>query len=1031
MGNTDFREIFDLTEIALLHCDQAGRILLANPAARKMLDLDFGQLVPDTVSDLFHPQHRSEIRAACHGLAREHAFRLHTSLAGSSEQKVVLIAKSMRAPRGDILFQIQPEDLQSWPDGPPQRSRALQSIEERLWKIFTTSPIGLCITRICDGQIVEVNNSFLEMIGYRREEVLGQTTEQLDLWVDLNHYSRILSTLGKNRRLYGEEFPFRTKLGEIRYGLCFYDSFELEGERHVLAEIQDITQRKLAEEAMLESQQRMEALFSNALDAIMLIDNEGQILEANPASCQLMGRSYEDIVGRAIWQLTSPQTGRQLERDWLSFLRTGQMQGQLVLPGAQDTAVEAEHLSVANFVPGLHMMVLRDVTDRNRAERKQRQSQADLRALFDSSVQGVILIDREGIVRDFNARAELFVASIGGRLEKARPGAGVLAVDPEAEQSYLQNFAAALGGKSSDWDWQFTGQQGSQRCLSMTYAPVTGDDDQVEGVCLSLLDITDTKRAERQLRGTRDQLESIIDSLPYATFVIDNQGRILAWNRELEQLTGYAKEDMVGKDNQEYAIPFYGKRRRLSIDLIDHPDEEIERAYDVVRRQGQQVYTEIYLPQIRNGQGAHLAATASPLYDSEGRRTGAIESVQDITQRKQAEEQLRESEEQLRHAQRMEAVGRLAGGIAHDFNNQMTVVEGYCDLLMREVPEDSDIVEPLMEIHRASSRATRLTSQLLTFSRRQVLRPEVLRLPDLLKDIENPLARMIGEDIKLSILCPDEVGRVVVDQNQFQQVVMNLAINARDAMPTGGELTLELADMTVDAEMVKNHPEAALGPHVMLAVRDTGMGMDEETRAHAFDPFFTTKPVGQGTGLGLAMVYGFVSQSGGFVDLDSSPGEGTEFRIYLPRADAETEAEEEIPTAVLPNPPVTGSGRVLIVEDEERVRRLVTQVLDRCGYQVHNAADVAAALSYFESNADKIDLVVSDVVMPGGSGLDLAEKIRDKRPDLPILFISGYAHDTVLQHGEGTLPEKLLAKPFTPQQLSQAVKDLLQRAPAE
>ncbi|MFW5841045.1 MAG: response regulator [Planctomycetota bacterium] len=469
----------------------------------------------------------------------------------------------------------------------------------------------------------------------------------------------------------------------------------------------------------------------------------------------------------------------------------------------------------------------------------------------------------------------------------------------------------------------------------------------------------------------------------------------------------------------------------IALDLIDHPDEEIERAYDVVRRQGQQVYTEIYLPQIRNGQGAHLAATASPLYDSEGRRTGAIESVQDITQRKQAEEQLRESEEQLRHAQRMEAVGRLAGGIAHDFNNQMTVVEGYCDLLMREVPEDSDIVEPLMEIHRASSRATRLTSQLLTFSRRQVLRPEVLRLPDLLKDIENPLARMIGEDIKLSILCPDEVGRVVVDQNQFQQVVMNLAINARDAMPTGGELTLELADMTVDAEMVKNHPEAALGPHVMLAVRDTGMGMDEETRAHAFDPFFTTKPVGQGTGLGLAMVYGFVSQSGGFVDLDSSPGEGTEFRIYLPRADAETEAEEEIPTAVLPNPPVTGSGRVLIVEDEERVRRLVTQVLDRCGYQVHNAADVAAALSYFESNADKIDLVVSDVVMPGGSGLDLAEKIRDKRPDLPILFISGYAHDTVLQHGEGTLPEKLLAKPFTPQQLSQAVKDLLQRAPAE
>ncbi len=523
-------------------------------------------------------------------------------------------------------------------------------------------------------------------------------------------------------------------------------------------------------------------------------------------------------------------------------------------------------------------------------------------------------------------------------------------------------------------------------------------------------------------REETDRLAAIIDSLPIATFAVDNTQQVIAWNREVEEMTGISAEEMVGQRDYAYALPFWGERRPLLIDLIQQENPQLEKRYEVFRRMGDTAYAEVQVPKLYQGSGAYVTVMATALYDSRGRRLGAVECIQDITEARKAQQQLRTSERQLRQAQRMESIGRLAGGIAHDFNNQLTIVEGYCDLLLRDHP-DEETREGLLEIRQASSRATRLTAQLLAFGRRQVLQPEVLDLVEVLRDIENPLARMIGEDIKLQLISDTTVGNVRVDRNQLQQVVMNLAVNARDAMPTGGRLTLELANVVAGREQLQGHPEADPGRYVLLKVEDTGLGMDSDTLSRAFEPFFTTKPVGEGTGLGLSMVYGFVSQSGGFVDIESTSGEGTQIRLYLPRV----EEDAVLPLAKeMPAEPRQGSGTILVVEDEQRVEKLLNRVLGECGYHVLSARNTPDALKLAQEWKHKLDLLITDVVMPGQSGLELASLLRKEMPDLKVLFISGYAHDIVLRHGAGKIEGEILAKPFTPEGISDKVAEILQ-----
>ncbi len=400
----------------------------------------------------------------------------------------------------------------------------------------------------------------------------------------------------------------------------------------------------------------------------------------------------------------------------------------------------------------------------------------------------------------------------------------------------------------------------------------------------------------------------------------------------------------------------------------------------------------------------------------------ALRELEERIERKRAEEALRQSEEQLRQSQKMEAVGRLAGGIAHDFNNLLMIIMGYSELLLSELDQDHQMRGKVEETQKAAERAVSLVRQLLAFSRKQVLDPKVVDLNAVVGNLEKMLRRLIGEDIELIARMDASLGQVKADPGQLEQVLMNLVVNARDAMPQGGKLTIETANVEPAEALARQLAPAQPGPYVKLVVRDTGCGMDAQTQAHIFEPFFTTKEEGKGTGLGLSTVYGIVKQSGGGIHLQSAPGRGTAFTIYLPRIDEVTTAGEARKAA---DRPPHGTETVLLVEDEAGVRTLVRDGLRRYGYVVLEARNGVEAFLISNQHQGPLHILVTDVVMPGMSGREVAHQLVSLHPDMKVLYISGYIDDVGMCTGASEARTGFLQKPFTPEALARKVRDVL------
>jgi two-component system, cell cycle sensor histidine kinase and response regulator CckA len=389
--------------------------------------------------------------------------------------------------------------------------------------------------------------------------------------------------------------------------------------------------------------------------------------------------------------------------------------------------------------------------------------------------------------------------------------------------------------------------------------------------------------------------------------------------------------------------------------------------------------------------------------------------------RKQAEEALRQSEEQLRQAQKMEAVGRLAGGVAHDFNNVLSVILSYADFILADLKPSDPLQADVGEISKAATRAAGLTRQLLTFSRQQVVEPRVIDLHEVLTGMDKMLQRILGEDVQLVSPPPKSSGRVKADPSHIEQVILNLVVNARDAMPTGGKLTIETGNVVLDDSYAMSHLPTRPGPYVMLAVSDTGIGMDRETQKRIFEPFFTTKEMGKGTGLGLSTVFGIVRQSGGNIWVYSEPGKGTTFKVYLPRVD------DEVDVLRPPIAPSTlrGTETILLVEDEEQVRVIALNILQRQGYRVIPARNAGEALLICERHTEGIDLLLTDVVMPQMSGPELAKRLAQTRPEMKVLCMSGYTDDSIVRHGVLETGVAFVQKPITPALLTRKVREVL------
>jgi PAS domain S-box-containing protein len=505
----------------------------------------------------------------------------------------------------------------------------------------------------------------------------------------------------------------------------------------------------------------------------------------------------------------------------------------------------------------------------------------------------------------------------------------------------------------------------------------------------------------RELREARDRRAAgdLVEHAPVGIYRSTPAGRFTSVNAALVRILGYASHDellALEMARDVYADP--EERRRLveQDTYTNQVYEELEATWK--KRDGTRIRVQLSVRAQRDGAGQ------VEFYET---------FVRDITNQRQLEAQLAQ-------AQKMEAIGRLAGGVAHDFNNLLTVILSYSELLLEDLPAGSSDREDVAQIRKAAQGAGELTRQLLAFSRQQVLQPKVVDLNAAVSGIERLLARVLREDIKLRCTLAQDAGTIRVDPGQLEQVIMNLAVNARDAMPQGGLLTIETANVDLDEAYLRAHPVAKPGPYVMLAVTDTGTGMDAATQARIFEPFFTTKDAGKGTGLGLATVQGIVQQSDGFIWLYSEPDHGTVFKIYLPRVDEPASRADDAPEV-----DTRGTETVLVVEDVAAVRAVTREMLQRYGYHVLDAADGAAALQLAADHHAPIHLLLTDVVMPDLNGRDLAERLSAARPDMKVLFMSGYTDDAVVRHGILQEGIAYLQKPFTPRSLSAKVRKVL------
>ena len=524
-------------------------------------------------------------------------------------------------------------------------------------------------------------------------------------------------------------------------------------------------------------------------------------------------------------------------------------------------------------------------------------------------------------------------------------------------------------------------------------------------------ELDERRQAEAALHTSQELHRRVVETSTDAIALFDLKGRVLFASPASQTILGYDASELVG--------------RRFA-DLV-HPDD-VEAAAEVIGAalagEGSRAYTARI--RHRSGRWVSLEGIPAAIHDETGAPQMVLGVARDVTERLAAEEERRSLEDQLRQAQKMEAVGRLAGGIAHDFNNLLTAIGGYGQLALAALSGDEARVRrQLEELLRAADRAAALTRQLLAFSRRQVLQPRLLDLNAVVGEVESMLARLIGADIELVTALDSELGRTNADPSQIEQVVVNLAVNARDAMPDGGRLLIETANAELGEDFTARHVGSRPGPYVSLTVADTGQGMDAETAARVFEPFFTTKDHTAGTGLGLSTVYGIVKQSNGYVAVDSKPGHGTVVTVYLPRVPAVAEVDG----AARPRPPQPdargGTETVLVVEDEEIVRSLVREMLEGLGYTVLDARDGEDALALLARNAPGIDLVVSDLVMPRTSGRELARRAAELRPETAVLLVSGYAGDTTSVDGPLEPGTAFLEKPFTGRELAEKVRGLL------
>jgi two-component system, cell cycle sensor histidine kinase and response regulator CckA len=948
---------------------------------------------------------------------------------------------------------------------------ALRQPEERFSKLFHQSPDAVSLTRRQDGVFLEVNRGFTDVTGWAPEEILGRAPDGPRIWPSPEDHRALTRALSERGEARGIDVRFRHRDGSIRHGVIAGRLIEIAGRECVVSTLRDITAQKRAAEALRRSEDRFRRLFDEAIDGIAVIDMETGIFhDCNKAFLRMTGYKRGELIGRHRSVLHAEGAGSLSFREGSSTEGVPDEQIRTRTGELRDVQIKADVIELAGrrYLQGF----FRDTTGDRRNQRERESTLALLRLLNDTNHTDELIRNLTGFLQEWSkceavgirlrsggdypyfetrgfprefvqAESSLCVPTPDGEVERDAAGNPVLSCmcgnilcgrfDPSkpfftGHGSFVSNCTTELLASTTEEDRQ---ARTRNRCNGEGYESVALLPLRFGTEVLGLLQLNDHRR-DRFTPELVSFLESAGDQIAIALAQRQAQAALAVSERRFRDISEAAGEflwEMDAGGRMTYAS------ERVA-DILERPPEDLigrevwsflpreslirtRAALAALKRRGRG-WRNVELSALTpSGRTVWLDTTAVPLFGSSNRLEGFRGASMDVTERKRLAAQFLQ-------AQKMEAVGQLAGGIAHDFNNLLQVISGNLDCALRDLPEGTRMGADLTDAAKAADNAARLTSQLLAFSSHQMLQSADIDLNLLVAETAAMLRRIVGEHISVIVSPAAGLGIIHADRGHVEQALMNLCINARDAMPAGGTLTISTENTVFDAPRAAPHPGVKEGSYVSLKVRDTGHGIEEGIRPRIFEPFFTTKAVGQGTGLGLATVYGIVKAHGGVIEVQSALGIGTEFAISFPRV----ERPVPVRAAAAAGEPRGGRERILLCEDEPAVLRYVTRLLVGAGYTVVSACDGEDALRVFDANGGGFDLALLDVIMPRLGGRGVMERIRKRDPKVRFLFTSGYTDGAIPEDFTVNDGPRLIRKPYLRNDLLRAVRETLDEPPA-
>ncbi len=885
----------------------------------------------------------------------------------------------------------------------------LRESEEKFRRVFQTKQAAIAINRLSDGMYYLVNERFTRRTGYTESELIGRTSSDVSIWENPEDWTRLIEGLARDGKVESFDVKFRRKDGRIISGSMSASVIDIDGIPHIFTDTRDNTDRKLAEERLRESEEKYRVLVENAGEAVYIVQ-DGCFKFTNPATEKLFGYPKEELESRPFIDFIHPDDRELVLDTYTKRLNAeeapSRYEFKLMHPSGEMRWVELNSVLVQWEGKPAALNFLGDITDRKLAEEALRSSEEKFfKAFYANPAITSISTMAGGRFLDVN---ESFLQMHGFSREEVigRTSVELGILSPEGRDALrciferngcLRDYPILLGTKAGD----------VRDCLA------SGEVIDVAGkkhFLLQMNDITERKRAEKTLRESQKQLIEAHRLAHLGSWDVDLLTKKITWSEEIFRI--------FEKDTGCFT-PTY----KTVLDTVHPEDREALVAAYRQCLENHQPSKFTYRLLFADGRIKYLHEEREVFYSPKNKPLRIFGFSQDITELKQAEEEKKNLAIQLTQSQKMESVGRLAGGVAHDFNNMLSVIIGSAQLVIMKMNPADPLYKPLNDILNAGMRSADLTRQLLAFARKQTIKPKVLDLNDTIAGMLKMLQRLIGENIDLVWIPGKRLWQIKMDPSQVDQLLANLTVNARDAISKTGKIVIETSNVVCDETYCSTRSECVTGEYVLLSLSDDGCGMDKETLTNIFEPFFTTKKEGRGTGLGLSTVYGIIKQNGGFINVYSEPGQGTTFKIYVPRCegnDSEILADDNMQKRIQ-----GGTETVLIVEDEAAVLELSQDMLETLGYRVLTAKAAEQALRLVKAYGGPIDLLLIDVVMPDMNGKELSEKIMSIKPGLKRLYMSGYTADVIARQGILEEGVQLISKPFFLNDLAAKVREVL------